>query len=282
MKIFVLLTIMLCALSASAQQPQTQTAPISSINAKYVNGVAPGYAPTAGSGITLKVGAGTANCSATIVTYVGGTLAMTASATNYVYLDTSSNCAPAVKTTAFSSSDIPLAEVVTSPSAITSISDVRTLFSAPGGPASGVTSINGIAGAFTLTGPGVSCTGSTCTFSGGGGGGGLVFCPPNAQTGATYTLALTDGTSSGAACIGTVTMNNASNNTVTIPPNSSVAFPVPDEIDFIQLGVGQTTLVAGSGVTLITPTSLSTRAQNSTIGIRQLSTNTWIVFGDAQ
>ena len=33
------------------------------------------------------------------------------------------------------------------------------------------TSINGISGPFTFTGAGVSCTGFTCTFSGGGGGG---------------------------------------------------------------------------------------------------------------
>lgn len=40
--------------------------------------------------------------------------------------------------------------------------------SAPGSGSAGVTSINGVAGAFTFTGPGVSCTGTVCTFSGGG------------------------------------------------------------------------------------------------------------------
>jgi hypothetical protein len=34
---------------AITQQPQTQTAPISAVNAKYVNGVAPGYASRYGS-----------------------------------------------------------------------------------------------------------------------------------------------------------------------------------------------------------------------------------------
>lgn len=70
--------------------------------------------------------------------------------------------------------------------------------------------------------------------------------------------------------------------TYTVPPNSSVAFPTPDEIDLVQLGVGQTCFAAGSGVTLDTPTSLCARAQDSTIGIRQISTDTWIVFGDTQ
>lgn len=127
----ILLALLLALVPAcQAQQPQSQTAPISALNAKYVNGVAPGYYPTAGSGLTLNVGAGTAFCSGSVVTYAGGTLTMTASATNYVYLDTASSCAPAVKTTAFTTSDVPVAEVVAGASAITSISDVRTPFSA--------------------------------------------------------------------------------------------------------------------------------------------------------
>lgn len=40
-----------------------------------------------------------------------------------------------------------------------------------GGGGGGVASINTIAGAFTFSGAGVSCVGTTCTFSGGGGGG---------------------------------------------------------------------------------------------------------------
>lgn len=127
----------LVACPVFAQQPQTQTDPLSRINAKYVNGVAPGYYPTSGSALTLDLGAGTANCSGTIAQYSGGTLTMAASTTNYVYLNTASSCVPAVKTTAFTSSDIPIAEVVTSGSAITSITDVRTPFATPGSGGSG-------------------------------------------------------------------------------------------------------------------------------------------------
>lgn len=47
---------------------------------------------------------------------------------------------------------------------------VCTTLPAPGG----VTSINSVAGAFSFTGAGVSCSGTTCTFSGGGGGSGTV------------------------------------------------------------------------------------------------------------
>lgn len=122
------------------QQPQTSTAPIYAANAKYVNGVAPGYWPTAGSGLVLNISAGTANCSSTMVTYAGGTLTLTASSTNYVYLNTASSCAVTFNTTGFTSQGIPIATVVTSASAITSITDDRTMQSASGG---GVSSWSG-------------------------------------------------------------------------------------------------------------------------------------------
>lgn len=123
------------ATAALAQQPQTQTAPTYAVNAKYVNGVAPGYAPTAGSGLTLNLGPGTANCgSGTIVTYAAAGLTMTASTTNYVYLNTAASCVPAVKTSTFVAADIPIAQVVTSSSAITQITDDRTLFNSVAAP----------------------------------------------------------------------------------------------------------------------------------------------------
>jgi hypothetical protein len=133
---------LIIAIVGIAQNPQTQTAPIYQVNAKYTNGVAPGYAPTAGSGLTLNIGPGTANCgSGLIVTYAGGVFSLTASATNRVYLDTTAACTPSIKTGAFSSTDIPIAVIVTGSSAITSITDDRTPFTAPSGsvgPTSGV------------------------------------------------------------------------------------------------------------------------------------------------
>ena len=113
------------ALAAHAQQPQTQTAPIYSANAKYVQGVGPGYWPTAGSGLTLNLSAGTANCAGTSVTYAGSTLTMTASRTNYVFLNRESSCVPASNTSGFGM-NIPIAKVVAGSSTISSISDVRT------------------------------------------------------------------------------------------------------------------------------------------------------------
>jgi len=114
-----------------AQQPQAPAGtPLYSVNAKYVNGVAPGYWATPGSGLTLNLSAGTAYCGnpPAPLSYPGGTLTMTASATNYVYLDPANNCAPAASTSAFMAGEVPIATVVTGASSITSVTDARTWF----------------------------------------------------------------------------------------------------------------------------------------------------------
>src|SRR5712692_7259897 len=106
------LALLFCALAflaqrAPAQQPQTTTAPVYSVNAKYVQGVGPGYWATPGSGLTLNLSGGTAFCGGAIQTYASGALTMAASQTNYVYLDTGASCAPASNTTGFTASMIP-------------------------------------------------------------------------------------------------------------------------------------------------------------------------------
>lgn len=91
---------------------------------------------------------------------------------------------------------------------------------------------------------------------------------------ASYTLALADA--------GTVVeMNVGSANTVTIPPNSSVGFPVGAVIEICQIGVGQTTIAAGVGVTIRNPgTTLAARTRWSSISLRQRAANEWVVSGD--
>ncbi len=143
LKLMFLVMFLAAGVGTWAQQPQTQTAPTISVNARYVNGVAPGYAPTAGAGLILNLSSGTANCYGTIVTYAGGTLTMTASTTNFIYLNTGSSCVPAVKTTAFTASDIPIATVVAGSSAITSIADDRTMFQQAAGTGGSSLSIDG-------------------------------------------------------------------------------------------------------------------------------------------
>ena len=87
------------------------------------------YLPTSGGGLTLNIAAGRAFCGGVNISYAAGTLSMTASTTNYVYLNTSSSCVPAVKTTSFVVGDIPIATVVTGISTITSVTDQRSMFS---------------------------------------------------------------------------------------------------------------------------------------------------------
>jgi hypothetical protein len=112
------------------QQAATETAPPFATNATYVQGVGPGYWPTAGAGLTLNLAPGTAFCGGAIRTYAGGQLTMAASATNYVYLDATASCAPAVNTSGFSSTTIPIAVVAAGSSAIPpgGITDDRTFF----------------------------------------------------------------------------------------------------------------------------------------------------------
>lgn len=93
--LFLLLLALPCSLSAAlAQQPQAQAGQeINPYNAKYVQGVGPGYWPTAGPTLTLNLAAGTAVCGNVVQTYAGGTLTLAPNATNYVYLNTANNCA---------------------------------------------------------------------------------------------------------------------------------------------------------------------------------------------
>lgn len=91
---------------------------------------------------------------------------------------------------------------------------------------------------------------------------------------ASYTLSLADS----AKC---VEMNVASANNLTVPPNSSVAFPIGTVIEVLQLGAGQTTIVAGSGVTLRAAGGrLKLSGQYSSAALRQRATNEWVIVGD--
>lgn len=96
----------------------------------------------------------------------------------------------------------------------------------------------------------------------------------NAQVGTTYTLALTDDGK-------IVEMNNASANTLTVPPNSSVAFPVGSQILVLQTGAGQTTVAAGAGVTVNSKDgNLKLSAQWCAATLIKRATDSWVVVGD--
>ena len=91
----------------------------------------------------------------------------------------------------------------------------------------------------------------------------------NNQTGVAYTLVLTDSQKR-------LTMSNGSANAITVPPNASVAFPINTIIPILQLGAGQTSLVAGSGVTVNSlNSSLKMSGQFGQSILVKTATNVW-------
>lgn len=91
---------------------------------------------------------------------------------------------------------------------------------------------------------------------------------------ASYTLVLTDANK-------VVEMNVASANNLTIPPNSSVAFPIGTVIEGFQLGAGQVTFVPGAGVTIRSPGSkLKLTGLYSSASLRKRATDEWVLCGD--
>jgi hypothetical protein len=117
-------------------------------------------------------------------------------------------------------------------------------------------------------------------LTGGGSSGAVTLAASvatNAQTGTSYTLALSDNGK-------LVTLANASPVAVTIPLNSSVALPVGAVIMLASYGAGAVTVSGAGGVTVVsggaTPASPVIRAQYSSVGCIQTSANNWLVVGD--
>jgi hypothetical protein len=101
----------------------------------------------------------------------------------------------------------------------------------------------------------------------------------NAQTGTTYTFALTDNGK-------LVTASNAAAQTYSIPTNASVAFPIGTQINLIQIGAGQVTVSAATpGTTTIssnaaTPAGPKCRNQFAALTCIKVATDLWYVIGD--
>jgi hypothetical protein len=72
-----------------------------------------------------------------------------------------------------------------------------------------------------------------------------------------------------------VRMNVATANTVTIPPNSSVAFAVGSTMRIRQIGVGVTTIAPGVGVTINSPSGILALSQYTECILMQESANVW-------
>jgi hypothetical protein len=77
-----------------------------------------------------------------------------------------------------------------------------------------------------------------------------------------------------------VEINNASANNLTVPLNSSVAFPIGTQISILQTGAGQTTINPTGGVTINATPGLKLRAQWSSATLIKRGTDTWVAVGD--
>jgi len=90
---------------------------------------------------------------------------------------------------------------------------------------------------------------------------------------ASYTLVLADDGK-------LVEMGVGSANTLTIPLNSSVAYPIGTTIVVLQSGVGQTTIAGTGGVTVNGTPGLKLRTQWSSSTLVKRGTDVWIAMGD--
>jgi len=93
------------------------------------------------------------------------------------------------------------------------------------------------------------------------------------QQTSSYTLVLTDNAKQ-------VEISSGSANVLTVPPNSAVAFPIGTVITVVQTGTGQTSVAAGSGVTVNVTPGLKLRAQWSGAALIKRGTDTWLMSGD--
>ena len=133
----------------------------------------------------------------------------------------------------------------------------------------GAQGASGTNGAQGLTGS-QGATGAQGTTGTAGGG----IAGFNAQTGTTYTLVAGDVNK-------LVTANNASAITITVPPS---VYSANDVINVQQIGAGQVTFAAGSGVTITSNGATSAapkiRAQYSACSIICSASNTFTIIGD--
>ena len=140
------------------------------------------------------------------------------------------------------------------------------------GPA-GATGPSG-AGATGATGPTGPTGAGTTGATGPTGANGATITAMNVQTG-NYTFVLAD------ANVKLVQMNNASAQALTIPPNSSVAYPVGTVLQWEVINTGAMTVTAGAGVTFVRPanTSLVMAGQYTTGFAIKTATDTWQIGG---
>ena len=91
---------------------------------------------------------------------------------------------------------------------------------------------------------------------------------------ADYTLVLTDAGK-------VIEINSGSSENVTIPPNSSVAFPTGTQIVVVRLGAGAVVITEGSGVTTRSDGDKNKiKSQYSSCVLIKHETNEWYILGN--
>lgn len=94
----------------------------------------------------------------------------------------------------------------------------------------------------------------------------------NQQT-ASYTLVLSDKDKMVEVSVGSA-------NTITVPTDANVAYPVGTQIIILQTGAGQTTIAGDTGVTVNGTPGLKLRAQWSAGTLIKRGTDLWVAIGD--
>lgn len=94
----------------------------------------------------------------------------------------------------------------------------------------------------------------------------------NTQTDS-YTLVLADLRAA-------IELDKATANTLTVPPNAAVAFPIGSLLTVAQYGAGQTTLTPGAGVTIRSRVGLKLAGQYAVASLYKRGTDEWVAGGD--
>lgn len=94
------------------------------------------------------------------------------------------------------------------------------------------------------------------------------------QSGPAYTFGLQD-------TVGVVPFTRATAVAATVPPSSSVNFPLGSVITVLQQGAGTVTITAGGGVTInrVSGAALTTGGQYTACQIIKTATDVWTLFG---
>lgn len=95
----------------------------------------------------------------------------------------------------------------------------------------------------------------------------------NIQTGTTYSLVLGDAGK-------LVTLNNDAPITVTVPANSSVAFPVGTVIDLLQLGMGQVSVEITTDTLNSIDSMRKIEGQYSAASLIKTGSTEWVLIGN--